>query len=84
MQFFKGNLGYKMIGNFTADLKYIEVEQYKVFASGIPKYGVEHKSSCNSPLCVCKQRNQRMSDDLLSSNTNGDGSIKWFHADVSF
>lgn len=77
-------MGYKQIGNFTADLKYIEVEEYRVFVSGIPKYEVEHKSSCNSPLCICKQKAQKSSADFLSNGLAGKyGSINWFHADVT-
>ncbi|KAI6176340.1 G-PROTEIN-RECEP-F3-4 domain-containing protein [Aphelenchoides bicaudatus] len=78
-----GNQGYKKIGNFTADYKYVEVEQYRVFVSGVPKYDSQHMSSCNSPLCVCKQQKMpKVNLDAMTAGLNSKyGSVKWYQAD---
>lgn len=78
-----GNLGYKLIGNFTKDFKYIEVEDYRVFVSGALKYEAQHTSTCIPPLCICKQQ-KALKAGLESTGINGRrGSVKWYQADVS-
>jgi hypothetical protein len=80
-----GNLGYKLIGNFSSDFKYIEVEDYRVFAAGVSKYETQHISTCSSPLCVCKQQ-KALKAGLNSASTGLGGKygpVKWYQADVS-
>ncbi|CAD5221549.1 unnamed protein product [Bursaphelenchus okinawaensis] len=72
-----GNLGYRKIGNFTTDLTYVPINDYKLYVSGILRSDSIYTSLCTAPLCSCKRGTMKNKVGPFEKMT---GSIKWFHA----
>ncbi|KAI6233721.1 G-PROTEIN-RECEP-F3-4 domain-containing protein [Aphelenchoides fujianensis] len=83
-----GNLGYRRIGNFTADGKYNEIDEYRHYVGGILKSEMQLASSCVAPLCICTQRpaaggNKRAVSAASERLGGRHGGMEWFYADQS-
>uniref|UniRef100_A0A1I7S5C9 G_PROTEIN_RECEP_F3_4 domain-containing protein n=1 Tax=Bursaphelenchus xylophilus TaxID=6326 RepID=A0A1I7S5C9_BURXY len=72
-----GNLGYRRIGNYTADLIYKPINDYKLYISGILRSDTIYTSLCTAPSCSCKRM---VAASRLGPLERVSGSIKWFHA----